>query len=110
MSYGTSLADAFRHVGVYTGHILRGAKPSDLPVMQQTKFELVIQSQNREGAPPHRATIADCYRRRGDRIEIRPPRAQTPPLIRRPSARPAGGSPLTLHLSTAVRKRRSCLG
>ncbi len=42
MSYGTVLADAFRNLGVYTGRILKGAKASDLPVMQQVKFELVI--------------------------------------------------------------------
>jgi putative ABC transport system substrate-binding protein len=42
MSYGTSLTDAFRNLGVYAGQILRGAKPSELPVMQQTRFELVI--------------------------------------------------------------------
>jgi putative ABC transport system substrate-binding protein len=42
MSYGTDTADRFRQTGVYTGKILNGAKPADLPVVQATKFELVI--------------------------------------------------------------------
>jgi putative tryptophan/tyrosine transport system substrate-binding protein len=65
MSYGASLSDAYRQLGVYTGKILSSAKPPDLPVAQATKFELVI---NAQAASILGITIPSSFLARADEV------------------------------------------
>ena len=102
MSYGTNLVDAYRLVGIFTGRILKGEKPADLPVQQSVKVELIINLKTAKALGLDVPACTPGPRRRGDRVTL----ALCCTAISSGTKEPRGSRPRKVRLLRVVRTHK----